>query len=67
MDIATSIGLLAGVGVVGLNLGCLLVIISIFMIIGVMLEVVTNPISALGHIFGYIWDQLKSIIPFVDK
>lgn len=57
-----KLGFAEGIGVIFLNLGCLMVVLAILMIIGVILVVVTNPISAISHIFGYIWD--KVIVPF---
>ena len=49
------IGIIEGIGVAGLNLGCILIVIANLMIIGVMFKVVTNPISALAGVTGYIW------------
>ncbi|MHB8903922.1 MAG: hypothetical protein ACYC40_02380 [Patescibacteria group bacterium] len=57
-----KLGFAEGIGVIFLNLGCLMVVLAILMIIGVILVVVTNPISAISHIFGYIWD--KTIVLF---
>ena len=55
-------GAIEGMGVACLNLGCLMIIIANIMIIGVILSVVTNPISAIAHIFGYIWDKTANLI-----
>ena len=60
-------GTFEGAGVACLNLGCLFTVLAFLMMIGVILEVVSNPISGLYHIFGYIWKSASdAIVKFVS-
>lgn len=57
-----KIGVIEGIGVAGLNLGCIFAVIAGFMVIGVMFKVVTNPIEALAGVTGYIWDKVSGLV-----
>jgi large-conductance mechanosensitive channel len=56
------IGFFEGVGVAGLNFGCLLVLIINLMIVAMMIKVVTNPIDFYSGLIGFYWDSAKNFI-----
>ena len=56
------VGAAESIGVAGLNLGCLMIIIAAFMVIGVIFKVINNPLESLWGMSGYIWE--KAVIIF---
>ncbi len=57
-----GVGTFEGMGLACLDLGCLLLIIVIFIIVAGLLNVIQNPLSFLSEAFGWVWDNV--IKPF---
>jgi len=57
-----TVGTFEGPGLACLDLGCLLLVIIAFMIIGGLLKVVSSPLDTISAIFGWAWDQAKELI-----
>ena len=62
-----TVGAFEEIGVVGLNLGCLLIVIVAFMIVAMLLSIVSNPLDFFSALVGWVWDKASSIVPFVKK
>ena len=52
-----TIGTAEKIGLGCLNFGCLVIVLVIVGIIGVLLDVVENPIKAFGALIGWVWDS----------
>jgi len=57
-----KIGIVEGMGVACLNLGCLMIVIAALMVVGAILKIFANPIAAFFTAFGYIWKTLLGIV-----
>ncbi len=53
-----SVGTVEVMGLVVLDLGCLLIIIAIFVIVGMILKVVNNPLETIAALLGELWGAL---------
>ncbi len=51
-------GQVEGMGLACLNLGCLLLLLIVFSIIAMIVTAITNPLDAIGTLFGIIWDAV---------
>jgi len=54
-QVSKSIGIVETMGLFTLNIVCLFLVIAVFMIAGMILDIVANPLKAIAALFGALW------------
>jgi len=55
-------GTFEGAGAACVNLGCLMVVLGVLVALGMLLDVLSNPITGFSHIAGYVWDAIANAV-----
>jgi len=50
-----SVGMTEGMAVVGLNLGCFLIVLAALSLVSMIVAGITNPLKAISAVFGSLW------------